>query len=81
MRGRMRDAFIESYVEAFTLNERCVKLCVLFPRGLLQLRNVFDSITGYGVAVVLRSENPEAKQGDYVTGMISKVRFYCPHIH
>ncbi|KAF9537150.1 alcohol dehydrogenase [Agrocybe pediades] len=49
MRGRMRDASIESYAPAFHLNE---------------------SIDGFGVAVVVRSESSEAKKGDYVYGMI-----------
>ncbi|KAF9547766.1 alcohol dehydrogenase [Agrocybe pediades] len=49
MRGRMRDASIESYVDAFELN---------------------GSITGFGVAVVVRSESSEVKEGDYVSGMI-----------
>ncbi|KAF4616129.1 hypothetical protein D9613_011261 [Agrocybe pediades] len=49
MRGRMRDASIESYVDAFELNE---------------------SITGFGVAVIVRSESSEVKEGDYVSGMI-----------
>ncbi|KAG6846735.1 hypothetical protein H0H93_012188, partial [Arthromyces matolae] len=47
MRGRMRDASVESYVSAFKMGE---------------------PLTGYGVGVVVRSENPKVKKGDHLYG-------------
>ncbi|KAF9034806.1 hypothetical protein BJ165DRAFT_1409714 [Panaeolus papilionaceus] len=50
MRGRMRDANVESYLPAYTLGQ---------------------PLNGFGVSVVVRSENPEVQVGDHLYGFFT----------
>ena len=48
----------------------CISHISVRQKTTLANETCLISISGYGVAVVLRSENSEAQNGDYVSGVM-----------
>lgn len=63
-RGKMRDPKEKSYSPTFEFGRPYAFSVALRPRVHLTLQA--PRLTGFGIGVVLRSENPDVKVGDHV---------------